>query len=80
MAKLVREEESIFLASASGHVIHFRIEEINILSSAGKGVMGIKLQEDDVCLGGALISNRRDALLVETAGGRSKNSGAANIT
>ncbi len=31
MAKLVREEESIFLASASGHVIHFRIEEINIL-------------------------------------------------
>jgi DNA gyrase subunit A len=72
MAKVLRDEESIFLASASGHVIHFRIEEINILSGAGKGVMGIKLAEGDTCLGGALISNRHDALLLETAGGKTQ--------
>jgi DNA gyrase subunit A len=34
--------------------------------------MGIKLNEGDICLGGALVSNRHDALTVETSGGISK--------
>jgi DNA gyrase subunit A len=70
LATLVRDEESMFLASAAGHVIHFPVEQINILSGAGKGVMGIKLAEDDTCLGGALINSRFDAMVVETAGGK----------
>jgi DNA gyrase subunit A len=70
MAMLQRDEESIFLASASGHVIHFPIEQINILSGVGKGVMGIKLAHGDTCLGGALISGRFDMMQVETAGGK----------
>jgi DNA gyrase subunit A len=64
------DEESIFLASRDGHVIHFPIEQINILAGAGKGVMGIKLADDDVCLGAALIGNRHDALEMETSGGK----------
>jgi DNA gyrase subunit A len=70
MVAVLRDEDSLFLASASGHVIHFRLDEINILAGAGKGVLGIKLREGDACLGGALISNRHDALVVETAGGK----------
>jgi DNA gyrase subunit A len=70
MAVVLKDEESLFLASASGHVIHFLLSEVNILSGAGKGVIGIKLRKDDVCLGGALISNRHDALVMETAGNR----------
>jgi DNA gyrase subunit A len=70
MATVLRDEESLFLASASGHVIHFALSEINVLSGVGKGVIGIKLHDKDVCLGGALISNRHDALVVETAGER----------
>jgi DNA gyrase subunit A len=70
MAAVLRDETSLFLASQSGHVIHFPVDEINILSGAGKGVMGIKLAEDDVCLGGALISDRHDALVLETSGGK----------
>jgi DNA gyrase subunit A len=72
LARVLGAEKSIFLASASGHVIHFDIDEINILAGAGKGVMGIKLDEDDTCLGGALISNRHDALVMETAGGKTQ--------
>ncbi len=72
LATVLRDEESLFLASQSGHVIHFPLTEINILSGAGKGVMGIKLADGDVCLGGALIGNRHDALTVETAGGVTK--------
>lgn len=70
MAAVLRDEESIFLASADGHVIHFPVEEINILSGVGKGVMGIKLKGDDTCLGGALISGRFDVMEVETSGNR----------
>ena len=60
------------MASKDGHVIHFPIDQINILSGAGKGVIGIKLNDNDVCLGGALVSNRHDALSVETSGGITK--------
>jgi DNA gyrase subunit A len=70
LATVLKDEDSLFLASASGHVIHFPVAEINVLSGAGKGVLGIKLRPGDVCLGGALISNRHDALVVETAGNK----------
>jgi DNA gyrase subunit A len=69
-AAVLRDEESIFLASAQGHVIHFPVDEINILSGVGKGVMGIKLADDDTCLGAALISERNPALVTETANGK----------
>jgi DNA gyrase subunit A len=69
-AILLGEEESIFLCSADGHVIHFRVEDINILAGVGKGVIGIKLADDDKCLGGALISRKSQMLQVETSGGK----------
>jgi DNA gyrase subunit A len=64
------EHRSFFLTSANGHVLHFPIEEINILSGVGKGVIGIKLGNGDTCLGGALVRNQNDALIVETSGGK----------
>jgi DNA gyrase subunit A len=81
-ATVLREEESIFLASASGHVIHFPIEQINILAGVGKGVMGIKLSDDDSCLGAALISDSHDMLQIETSGGKTLEfrRGKYNIT
>ncbi len=72
LVRVLRDEESLFLASRNGHVIHFRIDEINILSGAGKGVIGLKLNDGDMCLGGALVSNRHDALVVMTSGGIKK--------
>jgi DNA gyrase subunit A len=71
MATVLRgDEDTIYLASAEGHVIHFPVEQINILSGVGKGVMGIKLTDDDTCLGGALMSGRFDKMVLETSGGR----------
>ncbi|MBL8799120.1 MAG: DNA topoisomerase, partial [Planctomycetia bacterium] len=70
LAAVQRDHKTLFLASADGHVIHFPIEEVNILSGVGKGVLGIKLDEGDSCLGGALIRNQNDALVVETSGGK----------
>jgi DNA gyrase subunit A len=70
LATVIKDEESIFLASAQGHVIHFPIEQINILAGVGKGVIGIKLADDDTCLGGALISEGNPALVTVTANGK----------
>jgi DNA gyrase subunit A len=69
------DEDTIYLASASGHVIHFRVEEINVLSGVGKGVMGIKLEEGDTCLGGALMSGRFDKFVLVTSGGKTMEFG-----
>jgi DNA gyrase subunit A len=69
LATVPRDEESLFLASRAGHVVHFPLAEVNVLSGIGKGVIGIKLGKDDACLGGALSGNRFDALVVETTGG-----------
>ncbi|MSR53694.1 MAG: DNA topoisomerase 4 subunit A [Gemmataceae bacterium] len=69
------EEESIFLVSTEGRVIHFNIKEVNVLSGAGRGVIGIKLAEGDTCIGGALVSGRFDKLDVETSGGITREFG-----
>jgi DNA gyrase subunit A len=37
--------------------------------------MGIKLDKDDVCLGGALMSGRFDKFVLETSGGRTMEFG-----
>jgi DNA gyrase subunit A len=75
LATVLRDETSLYLASAEGHVIHFALDEVNILAGAGKGVMGIKLADGDVCLGGALMSGRFDKFVLETSGGRTMEFG-----
>ena len=49
----------VMLASRGGHVIHFAIDEVNVLAGVGKGVVGIKLDGGDQCVGGALVSDGR---------------------
>jgi DNA gyrase subunit A len=67
LAMVLGDEDSLFLASASGRVLHFPIAEINVLSGAGKGVQGIKLEPGDTCLGGQPVGRARDRLVVETS-------------
>ena len=63
MAKLVGDEDGVMLASRDGRVIHFALDEVNILAGVGKGVIGIKLDDDDDCLGGVLVGGRFDKLV-----------------
>jgi DNA gyrase subunit A len=69
-AVVLSDETSMMLVSASGRVLHFAIEEVNILSGVGKGVMGIKLDDGDSCLGAALLGKDRPPLIVETNDGK----------
>jgi DNA gyrase subunit A len=70
MVALPREQTTMMLASTEGRLIHFAIEDVNILAGVGKGVMGIKLTGKDTCLGGALLGAKRDRLVVETSSGK----------
>jgi DNA gyrase subunit A len=61
---LVRDAQTIFMASKKARVLHFRIDEVPILGGAGKGVRGIKLEADDDLLGVVQLSRPGDTLRV----------------
>jgi DNA gyrase subunit A len=79
LVRLVGEETGVMLASRGGHIIHFLVEEVSILSGVGKGVMGIKLDEDDSCVGGVLVGGRFDKLVVETESGKTQEFGPGAV-
>jgi DNA gyrase subunit A len=79
LAKLVRDEEGVILCTYGGRLIHFPLDQVNVLAGVGKGVIGIKLEDDDVCLGGALVNDARryetNRIVVETESGKEQDFG-----
>lgn len=69
-AAVVRGGESLFMAADSGHVIHFEADEIPILAGAGRGVIGMRLEEGARCLGAQVMRSASEKFVVETPGGR----------
>jgi DNA gyrase subunit A len=61
--------EIVIAATADGRGILCRSDEINYLSGPGKGVILIKLGEDDRVLGFIASTGDRDLLTVETSRG-----------
>jgi DNA gyrase subunit A len=69
-ADLVGEaDETMFIATRNARVIHFAIEEVPILGSAGIGVRGIKLEKGDEVLGAKLLARPSDTLYVHNDNG-----------
>ena len=79
MVRLVRDEEGVMLATRRGHLIHFPLTQVIILSGVGKGVIGIKLEGDDECLGGVLVGGRFAKLVVENENGKPQEYGPGAI-
>ncbi|HUG91558.1 MAG TPA: DNA gyrase C-terminal beta-propeller domain-containing protein, partial [Planctomycetaceae bacterium] len=69
-AGLVREAETMFLATRNARVIHFKITDVPVLSAAGKGVRGIRLEAGDVVLGAVPLSRPSDCLRAENVHGK----------
>ncbi|HVR75384.1 MAG TPA: DNA topoisomerase IV subunit A, partial [Planctomycetota bacterium] len=67
---VVTGEESIVLATRQGRVILFRASEVNFLSGPGRGVIAIRLDEEDRILGSAAAASPKEGLVVYTTGGR----------
>jgi DNA gyrase subunit A len=83
MARLVTDETGLMLASRGGHLIHFPIDQVNVLAGVGKGVIGIDLEDADECIGGALVNDARryeaNRLVVETESGKPQEFGPLAI-
>lgn len=65
--QLIRDATSLFLASRQARILHFAISEIPILSGAGKGVRGMKMETGDHILGLAQMTRPSDCLRVVTS-------------
>jgi DNA gyrase subunit A len=63
--ELVRDAQTVFLASRKARILHFPIEDVPVLSGAGKGVRGIKLEPEDELLGFVQLSRPSDCLRVK---------------
>ncbi|ODA34731.1 DNA gyrase/topoisomerase IV subunit A [Planctopirus hydrillae] len=67
--ELIVDQTSVFLVTREARLIHFSLDEIPVLSGAGKGVRGIRLEEKekDLVLGAALMSRPSDVLRLKLA-------------
>lgn len=72
---LVGEATSVFLASKGARLIHFSIDDVPVLSGAGRGVRGMKLDPKDELLGMALMARPSDCLHVRTSGDKTLTCG-----
>jgi DNA gyrase subunit A len=76
LVKLAADETGVILASRGGRVIHFPLDEVNVLAGVGKGVIGMKLDDGDALLGGTLVGTGRfEKLVVETESGKTQDFG-----
>ena len=69
-AWLAAGDEFVCLVSRSGHALIFPTEDIPVIGGPGKGVIGIRLGEEDVLIGATVSENARDGVPVETPRGR----------
>lgn len=67
---MVSGGEAIHIASAHGRILLFRADDIPVVSGPAKGVIAIRMDSDDTCLGGILVTNSEDTLVVESAGAK----------
>lgn len=67
---LITDAETVFFATSNARVIHFSLDEVPLLTSAGKGVRAIKLEEGDRVLGVVQLSRPSDCLRVVNTNGK----------
>jgi DNA gyrase subunit A len=66
---LMNTGDYVAAATESGHALICRADEVAVLSSAGKGVMLMKLEANDVVLAAKLLRGKSDLLQVENEKG-----------
>lgn len=69
------EAETMFIATKGARVIHFEVDEVPLLTNAGKGVRGIKLEGDDIVLGAVQLTRPSDCLRVRNTNSKTLSFG-----
>lgn len=73
--QLITDAETCMIASASARVVHFSLDDIPLLTNAGKGVRGIKVDEKDHVLGIVQLARPSDCLRVVNTSGKAVSFG-----
>jgi DNA gyrase subunit A len=60
--EIMDSSDSVFLATRKARLLHFKVDDVPVLGSAGMGVRGIKLESDDVVLGAQRLTRPSDTL------------------
>lgn len=68
--QLITDAETCMLATASARVIHFSLDDVPMLTNAGKGVRGIKIEGGDQVLGMIQLSRPSDCLRAKNTSDR----------
>lgn len=68
--QLITDAETVFFASAKGRVLHFGLSDVPMLTNAGIGVRGIKLETGDHVLGVVQLTRPSDCLRVINSNGK----------
>jgi len=63
-------DEFVCLVSRKGHALIFSAEEISVITSPGKGVIGMRVGPEDRLVGANVSVNIREGVAVETSAGR----------
>lgn len=67
--ELIRDHQTMFLASENARIIHFSLDEVPVLSGPGIGVRGIRMEKNDSVLGARLLARPSDTLRVVNSNG-----------
>jgi len=67
---LITDAVTMFIASKNARVVHFSLDDVPMLTNAGKGVRGIKLEANDEVLGAVQLSRPGDCLRVVNSNGK----------
>ncbi len=79
--EFMNDEDTCFLITEQSRLIHFEVNEVPILSGAGKGVRGIKLvDKGDQVLGGKRLSRPSDALRILNENDKEQSFGQTKYT
>jgi len=64
---LVRGKETVIAATQEGRALLCDVSDVNYLSGPGKGVLLVKLDDDDALVGMKAVADDKDALVLETS-------------
>lgn len=67
---LVRGHEHACVATHNGRVLVFPVEQVSVYKGPAKGVIGIRVADDDRVIGMAVSDKAREGLVVQTNNGR----------
>jgi DNA gyrase subunit A len=68
-AYAVHGKETLIAASRSARALLCPVQEVNYLSGPGRGVLLMKLSDDDAVLGFKAVIDERDTLTLKTSAG-----------